>query len=181
MTTLLDLKLDRAFGQLDFNANGYIDHDDIVALVARLVAGFRESPGARRAGRWRWASTTSGSRFSMPPTPTATAGLRRTSGTVGMVEAFVEPADGFDEHLRPAVEAVMHLADTDGDGRIGMAEFKILQKAFGTKPVGVKAAFAHLDADGDGTLSVTELIDAAREFYTGKGGTAGDWLFGPLA
>lgn len=181
MTTLLDLKLDRAFGQLDINSNGYIDHDDIVALVARLVAGFRESPGSEKGQAvalgfedfWKsvlGAADTDGDGRITPQ-----------EWNFGMVEAFVEPVNGFDEHLRPAVEAVMRLVDTDGDGRIGMAEFKIMQKAFGTKPGGVKAAFAHLDADGDGIISVTELIDAAREFYTGKGGTAGDWLFGPLA
>lgn len=181
MTTLLDQKLDRAFGHIDVNGNGYIDHDDIVALVARLIAGFRESPSSAKGkavaagfdGFWkavRDAIDTDGDGRITPQ-----------EWNAGMVEAFVEPENGFDRHLRPAVEAVMRLADTDGDGRVGLPEFAMLQKAFGTKPNGTMAAFARLDADRDGAISVPELIEAARHFYTGPGGSAGDWLFGPLS
>lgn len=181
MTTPLDLKLDRAFGQFDVNSNGYIDHDDIVALVARLIAGFRESPSSDKGKAVAagfddfWKAVTGvadidGDGRITPP-----------EWNARMVDAVVDPKNGFDEHLRPAVEAVLRLADTDGDGRIGLAEFTMMQKAFGTKPPGVRPAFAHLDADGDGMLSVGELIEAARQFYTGQGGSAGDWLFGPLS
>ena len=180
MGTLLDLKLLRAFQHLDMNGNGYLDHDDIVALVARFIAGFRVSPhsdeGHAVAAGFEdfWQSL-----ISLVDTD-GDGRISPDEWNDGMVDAFVEAADGFDRHLRPAVSAVMHLADTDGDGRIRFAEFTMLQKAFGSRADGVQAAFRHLDADGDGSISVPELIEAAREYYTGRGGTAGDWLFGPL-
>lgn len=181
MSTLLDLKLDRAFGQIDVNGNGCIDRDDIAALVARLVAGFRESPQSEKAKAVAAGFEDFWTAVLAAVDADGDQRISPEEWNAGMVEAFVEPKNGYDRHLRPAVEAVMHLADTDGDGRIGPAEFAVLQKAFGTGPSGAKAAFAHLDADGDGRISVEELIDAARQFYTGQGGTAGDWLFGPLS
>lgn len=179
--TLLDLKLDRAFGHIDVNGNGYIDHADILALVARLVAGFHESLSSDK-GR---AVAAGFEDFWTAVTAAADADgdgrITPQEWNAGMVEAFAEPESGFDKHLRPAVEAVMQLADTDGDGRVGLAEFTVLQRAFGTKPSGVNAAFTHLDTDRDGAISVPELIEAARQFYTGMGGSLGDWLFGPLS
>lgn len=180
-TTLLDLKLDRAFGHIDVNGNGYIDHDDVAALVARLAAGFHE-PLSGDKGR---AVAAGFEDFWTAVTAAAdTDGDGRITSqewNAGMVEAFVEPEDGFDKHLRPAVEAVMRLADTDGDGRIGITEFTVIQTAFGTRASGVDAAFTHLDTDRDGAVSVPELVEAARQFYTGLGGSLGDWLFGPLS
>lgn len=181
MTTRLDLKLDRAFGHIDVNGNGTIDHDDIVALVARLIAGFRESPSSEKGRAVAagfedfWASVVGAADLD------GDGKLGPHEWNAGMVAAFVDAADGFDRHLRPAVEAVMRLADADGDGHLGRAEFSVLQKAFGTKANEVQAAFDHLDADGDGAIGVPELIEAARQYYTGRGGSAGDWLFGPLA
>lgn len=180
-TTLLDLKLDRAFGHLDVNANGYIEHDDVVALVARLVAGFREVPDSPRSKAlaegfedfWR----------SLLVAVDADGDRRLTpeEWNDGMVRAFVDADSGFERHLRPAVEAVVRLADADGDDRIALPEFQVMQKAFGTRPAEVRDAFDHLDADGDGALTVDELIDAARRYYTGKGKATGDWLFGRIA
>lgn len=178
-TTLLDLKLDHAFGHIDVNGNGCIDHDDIVALVARLIAGFRESPSSDKGKAVAAGFEDFWTAVSAAVDTDGDGRITSQEWNAGMVEAFVEE-DGFDKHLRPAVEAVMHLADTDGDGRVGLAEFTVMQRAFGTKPSGVNAAFSHLDADRDGAISVPELIEAARQFYTGQGGSLGDWLFGPL-
>ena len=180
MATLLDVKLDRAFRHLDVNGNGYLEHDDIVALVARLVAGFRVSPSGEK-GRAVAAGFEEFWRSVIIAVDEDGDGrISPQEWTEGMVDAFAEPADGFDRYLRPAVEAVMNLADTDGDGRINLAEFTMLQKAFGSRTTMAKDAFEHLDADGDGSISVPELIEAAREYYTGRGASAGDWLFGPL-
>jgi Ca2+-binding EF-hand superfamily protein len=180
-TTLLDLKLDRAFGHLDVNRNGHIDHDDVVALTERLVKGFHEEPDGARGKAladgfeefWQ----------SLVAAVDADGDQRLTpeEWNEGMVKAFVEPEAGFDRHMRPAFEAVVRLADTDGDGSIGYAEFQTMQKAFGTRERDTREAFDHLDGDGSGALSVDELIEAARQYYTGKGSKAGDWLFGKIA
>jgi Ca2+-binding EF-hand superfamily protein len=180
VATLLDVKLHRAFRRLDVNGNGYVEHDDIVALVARFIAGFRVPPSSAQGKAVAagfedfWQSV---------------VGLVDLDGdgrispqewNDGMTDAFAEPADGFDRNLRPAVEAAMTLADTDGDGRLCLDEFTMVQRAFGCTADGARAAFSRLDADGDGWISVPELIEAARAYYTGRSGSAGDWLFGPL-
>lgn len=176
----MDLKLDRAFGHLDVNANGYVEHDDVVALAERLIAGFGESPTSEK-GR---AVTDSFERWwqaLLEAVDTDGDGrIGPQEWNIGMVAAFVDSEEGFDEHFRPMAKAAFEVADSDGDGTLSRAEFERWHKAFGTKPADVKEAFKHLDSDGDSVLSVDELISAARQFYTGRGHPSGDWLYGRI-
>jgi hypothetical protein len=60
-------------------------------------------------------------------------------------------------------------------------ERALAQLAFGTTAEDADAAFARLDLDGSQTLTVAELVEAAREFYIGDDSEAtGNRLFGPL-
>ncbi|MCP2327164.1 Ca2+-binding EF-hand superfamily protein [Hamadaea flava] len=179
-TTLLDLKLDRAFGHLDVNANGHIEHDDVVALVARLVAGFRETPASPKSKAVADGFEEFWQSLLVAVDADGDRRLTPEEWNTGMVRAFVDADSGFDRHFRPAVEAVLRLADADDDEKLGIDEFQTMQKAFGTRPADAQEAFDHLDADGDGALTVEELITAARRYYTGQGGAAGDWLFGKI-
>lgn len=71
------------------------------------------------------------------------------------------------------------LADTDGDGYVGRDDFATMQHAFGTAREESDFAFDQLDRDGDGRLSLDELIEAVREFYVGEDdNAAGRWFFG---
>jgi Ca2+-binding EF-hand superfamily protein len=180
-TETMDLKLTRAFGHLDVDANGHIDFDDITALASRLVSGFGEpadSPKGRAlsAGFEEW--------WQALLAATDLDGDRRITPeewNSGMRVAFVESDSGFDDHFRPLARAAFDLADTDGDGVVSVEEFVTWQQAFGTSAAAAREAFAHLDTDGDQALSVEELVAAARQYYTGEGGLSGDWLYGPLS
>jgi Ca2+-binding EF-hand superfamily protein len=56
-----------------------------------------------------------------------------------------------------------------------------MMAAFGTPSEDVEAAFDRLDLDQDGNISVTELVEAARQYYTSTDpDAAGNWLFGPI-
>jgi len=180
-TQTMDLKLTRAFGHLDVDGSGTVDFDDVIALASRLVSCFDEpadGPKGRAlsAGFEEW--------WQALLAATDLDGDRRITPqewNAGMRRAFVDSASGFDDHFRPLARAAFELADTDGDGAVGIEEFVAWQQAFGTPAPAAREAFAQLDTDGDATLSVEELITAARQYYTGEGGLSGDWLYGPLS
>jgi hypothetical protein len=64
---------------------------------------------------------------------------------------------------------------------LGRDEFAAFQRAFGTADDDIDAAFARLDTDGSGSLTVAELIAAAEQYYRGNDPDAnGNWLYGPI-
>ncbi|GAA3426655.1 EF-hand domain-containing protein [Streptosporangium sandarakinum] len=177
-TELLKHKLDRAFGHLDVDGDGRAVRDDMLGLGARILVGFGESPTSPAGNRlvggleavWATLSAATGGDGVISP-----EGFR-----AGMISAFVE-GDRFDPVFRPAAEAVARLCDADGDGSVRPAGLRIALTAFGTAHDDVDVAFDRLDRDRDGVISVGELVEAVRQYYTSADpNAAGNWLFGPL-
>ncbi|MEV0587878.1 EF-hand domain-containing protein [Nonomuraea sp. NPDC050310] len=177
---LRDHKLDRAFGHLDVDGGGEIEREDLLGLGARLLVGFGESPTSLTGRRLVdgfdgiWAA------LAAALDRDGDGRLTAAEFKAGMTVAFIE-GGGFDPVFLPAAEAVADLCDQNRDGQIGVHEFRMLLSAFGTPYDDVAEAFDRLDRDHDGTLTVSELVTAVREYYTGDDPhAAGNWLFGPL-
>lgn len=175
MTSELQLqKLDRAFDQIDANSNGQIDRNDLLGLGSRIVLGFGQSPKSAKGKEvldgWEtlWTEVSRGE-LALSPSEFRDA----------MVAAYID-GDRFDQSFLPLAKSVAQLADTDGDGKVGPAEFRILQAAFGTSDDDSERAFTTLARTQD-ALTVDELVQAVREYYTSPDPSApGNSLFGPL-
>lgn len=179
-TALLARKIDRAFGYLDADGDGRIETEDVVALGDRLLSAF----GVTQASPKGQAVLSSFGLFwttLLGEMDTDSDGMIAPAEyRAGMTAAFVD-GPHFERAFRPAAEAVAQLCDTDGDGRVGRDEFRRMHEAFGAAPEDTDAAFRKLDTSGDGTLTVDELVAAARDFYLSDDPDAvGNWLFGDV-
>lgn len=172
-------KLSRAFEFLDVDGDGFIEQDDLAALGTRLLGRFDEPPTSPKAQHL----ATTFERFWQ----TLVSGLDADhDGRISpdeyrdCIDAAYIDGPHFEQMFRPGIEAVAILCDTDGDGRIGLSEFRLVHEAFGIEPAETEAAFRQLDTDHDGTLTITEFVHAATEFYVGNNpGAAGNSFFGP--
>lgn len=90
---------------------------------------------------------------------------------------FIQAADqeiisrgdaGFASVVGPTIQAIVNVLDRDGDGEISLVEMAKWFEAIGLEQEVADAAFHELDTDGTGRLSVTELIDAVRDYHLGK-------------
>jgi Ca2+-binding EF-hand superfamily protein len=181
MTTELQiLKLDRAFDQLDVSNNGQLDRDDLVGLGSRMLLGFGQSPTSVKGKEVLEGFDTFWDRLAADASVERDGALSPAEFREAMIAAYIE-GDNFDASFRPVAQAVARLTDTDNDGRLGPVEFRTMQVAFGTPGPDIDAAFAVLDRARRGHLSVDELVEAAREYYTSPDPDArGNHLFGPL-
>ncbi|GAA1378909.1 MULTISPECIES: EF-hand domain-containing protein [Catellatospora] len=179
MATEMQLrKLDKAFGHLDNDRSGFVEQQDLNNLGLRLLAEFGTAHDAPKAQRIAEDFSTFWQELAKALDVDHDQRLSPQEWRQGMTEAFVH-GDAFDRSFRPGALAVLHLADTDDDGRVSRDEFATMQRAFGT-PVGeINLAFDKLDADEDGYLTIEELMLGVRQFYIGADETApGNWFFG---
>ncbi|MGZ9931051.1 EF-hand domain-containing protein [Streptomyces sp. NC-S4] len=178
---LLDRKLARAFTHLDADRSGVIDADDIIALGSRLLTALAEpadSPKAERvmgglANFWQDLFTELDIDRDGKLTP--------EEYKQGMTRLYAQGGPAYDRSFRPMMSAILTIVDTDGDGLISPQEFHRAQEAFDTRlsPADTEALFHRIDANGDGRLTVDELLGAVREYYTGNDEDApGNLLFG---
>jgi Ca2+-binding EF-hand superfamily protein len=175
-----DHRLMKSFGFFDVDGSGYLEYDDTVAMAARITSAFGVAPDSAD-GRaltngfevfWR----TLLNELDLDGDRRISADEYRT----GMVSAFAEADGGFERGLRPLVTAILAVSDTDHSGVLERGEFERLEQAIGNLEAHAAEAFTKLDRDGSGTLTVDELVEAAREFHTGTDpDAAGNWLFGP--
>jgi Ca2+-binding EF-hand superfamily protein len=172
-------KLDKAFNHLDVDRNGYVEEQDLTQLGVRLLVNFGvgvDDPRARKIAEGFgtfWTALADGLDAN------ADGRLSPQEYRDGMLAGFGQPDGAFDRHFRPGAMAVLELADTDGDGYVDRDEFANMQHAFGTTREESDFAFDRLDRDGDGRLSLDEMIEAVQEFYVGADEDAvGTWFFG---
>lgn len=172
-------KLDKAFHHLDVDRNGYVEAKDLTALGVRLLANFGVGYDDPRARKIADGFSTFWVALAAALDADGDHRLSPQEYRDGMLAGFGGPGSAFDDHFRPGALAVLELADTDGDGYLGPEEFAVMQNAFGTTREESDFAFAALDRDADGRLSLDELIIAVREFYLGADeSAAGTWFFG---
>jgi Ca2+-binding EF-hand superfamily protein len=167
-------KLDRAFDRIDVNSNGQIERNDLIGLGSRLLLGFGQSPTSAKGqavlAAWDavWTELSDGEDALSP-----------SEFRGAMVSAFIE-GEKFDSTLLPLAQSVARLADTDGDGKVSAAEFHVMARAFGTSAADSRYAFSAL-ADSQEALTVDDLVQALREYYTSPDpGARGNAVFGPL-
>ncbi|MFD9307254.1 EF-hand domain-containing protein [Streptomyces sp. NPDC060048] len=179
---VLDQKLSRAFAMLDVDGDGHLREEDLLVLSERLAAAFGMSGDAAKIARLRGAHTQLWAQDLSPMDTDGDGQLDRAEFIAGLREAVANDLGGILGRLGVMVDAWMDICDTDDNGLIDENEYQtMLIKTMGGSPEDLKAAFAKLDADGDGTLSREEIRRATEEYWTSEDPNApGNRLFGAL-
>ncbi|MEV0644222.1 EF-hand domain-containing protein [Phytomonospora sp. NPDC050363] len=178
----LDRKLARRFETYDSDGDGYIDRTDFALAGNAMGAAFGHAADSPARGRllellfdlWDYLATVTDA---------------DTDGQISLAEyrtafgaGLLETPETFDAGYVPFLDAVMDIADADGDGRLVRDEhIRWTGTLMGLpEPVAGKV-FDRLDTDGDGFVSREEILEAIRAFYfDDTPGSTGEWLLGPL-
>ncbi|MFE2879237.1 EF-hand domain-containing protein [Streptomyces roseus] len=170
MTT--DIQRERTqerFKLWDVNGDGQIDRADWDAEAKRILQAFGKVPGSPAAhaltdaylGMWGFFADK--------------AGIDEQSGAltpeqfnhVAEKHVLENPGAGFDRVVKPTIQAIVALVDVEGDGQVNPAEFKSWLDAIGVQNVDPVEAFAQIDVDCDGHLSIQELVQAVHAYHLG--------------
>lgn len=182
MSAFLEQKLDRRFETYDHNGDGYIEKVDFERSVDRLAHEFGladDDPARRRLhdlsmDLWEQlvhhADADADGRISPDEYKTA---FRR---------GLIATPTTFDARYKPYLEAILAVVDVNGDGQFDEEEHVRWTGAFlHLDEHHARDSFHRLDTDGDGLVTVDEMLDAIHEYYFDEyPASAGSWLLGPL-
>jgi Ca2+-binding EF-hand superfamily protein len=171
-------KLPRLFSIHDLNGDGVItrrDFEDYAERIARTRGWGASSPQAKDLSQ----------RFLTFWQGLEEVGARRGRKEVSLQD-WLEYWDRilgnpplYDQLIEPIARMVFTMLDRDGDGAVTESEYSQIYQSGSVDRGGAAEAFARLDLDHDGRLSVDEILTLADQFFRSQDPEeAGNALFG---
>ncbi|ANN17223.1 signal transduction protein [Amycolatopsis orientalis] len=162
-------RLKKRFQKWDVNGNGKIEKSDFEAEASRIIEAFGEDPTSPQARAVRDSFATM-YEYLATKAGTGPKGPLNERQFTEVIEAqiFQEGDSGFDRVVRPTIAAIVGLCDTDGDGEVNQQEFGKWLAAIGVESSATASAFRAIDVNGNGKLTVDELVRAVRDYHMGK-------------
>ncbi|ACU37721.1 EF-hand domain-containing protein [Actinosynnema pretiosum subsp. pretiosum] len=167
-TGIMQERLERRFDMWDSNHNGLNERSDYETEANNILRAFGEDASTPQ-GKALISSFTAMFEYFAEKAGVGPHGAMNKQQFMQVVEAEVfEGGDaGFSRAVRPTIQAIMNLIDTDGDGQINPVEFEKYLRVIGVDDMSAQEAFAQIDTDGNGMLSIDELVDAVRAYHFG--------------
>ncbi|NUT93896.1 MAG: EF-hand domain-containing protein [Saccharothrix sp.] len=164
-TAVKNERLEKRFDKWDVDGNGVIERSDLEAEAHRILAAFGEPPVSPKG---RAVIDSFVGTFEYLAQKAESPSLDRESFLrVIETEVFKSGDAGFARVVRPMIQAILNVCDTDGDGEINPSEFARWLGAVGVDPMTAKTAFSKIDTDGSGVLTVDELVNAVKAYHFG--------------
>jgi Ca2+-binding EF-hand superfamily protein len=175
-------KLARRFETFDFDGDGRIERSDFETSVGRVADEFghsADSPERQRLlelslGLWDHLVSVADS----DRDGTITFDEYQKAFTNGLLETGAS----FEQGYRPFLDAIMAVADTDGNGMLDADEHVRWTGALMRLPdADAREVHRRLDTDGDGFITTSDLLQAIHDFYFDDNPDGvGSWLLGRL-
>ncbi|EYF08177.1 EF-hand domain-containing protein [Chondromyces apiculatus] len=182
MTEFLERRLARRFRTYDDDRNGFLERGDFEASAARMAEEFGhgpESPARQKLvalglGLWEHLVKVAD---------------KDADGRIGLAEykaafaaGLLETPESFEQGYVPFLDAIMEIVDQDHDGKLTVTDEIRWTKAMMHLPEhDARETFRRIDKDGDGFITVSDLLEAIRGYYFDESpDSPGHWLLGPL-
>lgn len=186
MATVQEQRLAQRFRLWDKDGDGKVSVSDFQAEARRIVEVLGESESSPKGGALLEVYT------QMFPDPSKLTGVLGGGGVGGVLGGVTGAAGsalsidagqftslantlliaageaGFNTVLAPTIRAIAALCDKDDDGQVEADEFKGWLGAIGVGQSDAVEAFGTIDTNGDGQISVQQIVDAVRDFHFGK-------------
>jgi Ca2+-binding EF-hand superfamily protein len=165
-TTVATERLQKRFAKWDHDGSGRLERSDFEKEAAQIASAFGKNEDSAEVQPIKNALI---GLFEYVDQEAESGGLVTEAQFVGVTEKLIfEKGEAeFNRALKPVVEGIIALCDKNDDGKINGAEFATWLKALGMDEGQAAEAFQRVDKNGNGELSVDELLAAVRDYHFG--------------
>ena len=175
-------KLERRFALFDVSENGVLDKDDFELAAQRVARAFRRVPGMRGYRGIRSSHLQQWQHLQAAMDADGDGNITKDEYIAAMTSKVIEDPTGYDQVIRPSIEAMLDIADVNHDNQLDPEEFVRMLGAYSVPAEDAAAVFARLDRDDSGYLTRDEIDLAFEEFFLSDDADApGNWLFGAFS
>lgn len=158
-------KMSARFDTFDINHDGYVTIEDFEAMARRILVAYDLSDDSKKAIDLLDGARKFYSGLAVIADENNDGKIMRDEFVSAAVEKLLNNPDGIIEIVRPFNAAVAAVADADDNGSVDHGEWARMLVTMGAIEEGAARWAARLDTDGDGAITVQELLDAAVSFY----------------
>ncbi|MBE9373691.1 EF-hand domain-containing protein [Saccharopolyspora sp. HNM0983] len=162
-------RLRKRFAKWDVDGSGSLEQADFQKEAEQIAQAFGKSPSGKEAAELNDAFA-SMFRHLAEDAGIGAAGSLTEDDFVRVAQKlmFEDGAESFNRVLGPVMRGIVGLCDKNADGQINRQEFASWLTAVGVDDAQATDAFDRVDTNGNGELTVDELLDAVRQFHFGE-------------
>jgi len=165
ITPFADRKLAHRFRTFDTDGDGFVERSDFEVSVARLGAEFGHEPGSPALQSLMGLSLRLWENLAAADTD-HDGRISEAEYKAAFAAGLLDEPGSFEREYRPYLEAIMRIADADGDGRLTADDYVRYARALMRLPEEhTSEVFRQIDTDQDGYITAGELVDSARGYY----------------
>jgi Ca2+-binding EF-hand superfamily protein len=181
ITAFLDRKLARRFRTYDSDGDGCIGRADFTQAGERTTKAFGLAHDDPKAVRLHDTLTGLWEQLSSVTDQDHNGQISLEEYQKAFANGLLETPESFEERYVPFLDAVMAIADEDGDGKLTAEEHVMWTGALMNLSEADARMIHDILSDDDELMSTQALLDAIREFYFSEDPAAsGNWLLGSL-
>lgn len=166
VTSEYERRIAARFAVFDQDGNGYIDREDFSQAAKALLAEFGTAARSDRGQALYIGAEAFWQGMAGIADRDGDQRITREEFVGGAVKRLRDNPDRFAEIARPFLQAALAVADTTGDGAVGVENTARVLKVLGVAEDLAATAAASLDTDGDGRIGEEEVVRAFARYFT---------------
>lgn len=181
ITAFLERKLARRFRTYDTDGDGFIGREDFTAAGSRTTRAFGLTDDDPKSVRFHEALSGLWEQLSSATCTHDDGRISVDEYKKAFADGLLETQESFDAGYVPFLNAIMAIADEDGDGKLDAEEHVRWTGALMDLSEADARTVHDLLAGDEDLLSTRDLLAAIREFYFSEDPlAAGNWMLGSL-
>lgn len=179
LTEFQKKKLTHLFHVFDPDGSGDVTADDFLLISANIAELHQLEPDSPEAGQIRTQYLAIWEGMKQVADEDQGTGVS-LEAWLGYFDHMLNTEGVYEQMIGELAENVFALFDLDGDGVIGLDEYRNFFRAYSLDAQSAQESFTGMDLNGDGHLSREEIMELLHQFYHSDDlDSPGNYFYGP--